>query len=406
MKTRSIILLLLSCQLSFAQQLRKSLEEIKEKNNLVGLTVCVVKDGEVINLENLGLRDVNRNLPLDNNTVFRIASVSKMFTVTALMQLYDKGLFKLDEDVSTYLGFKLRNPNYPDEPITFSMLMSHTSSLRDGEGYDKFLMASYNQKPFPLLSSVLVSDGPFFTSDMWSNTDAPSKGFFTYSNINFGILGTLVERLSGERFDKYCIEHLFKPMNIHASFDVRDISDVSNVGVIYRKENGNWTAQNDDWKGVRPADRELTGYVIGSNAVLFAPQGGLRVSASDLAKFLMMHQNNGNYKGVKILSEKAAQLMHKTVWSFNGKNGNSEKEFFTHYSLGCMRTDKLVSGVELLGHSGDAYGLLSGLYYSEKEKFGIIFITNGGEWKPGSYSGWQSVEEDVFKACYDYIRKQ
>ncbi|HEX3010222.1 MAG TPA: serine hydrolase, partial [Bacteroidales bacterium] len=199
---------------------------------------------------------------------------------------------------------------------------------------------------------------------------------------------------------------LFKPMDIHASFDVRDISDINNIGVIYRKENGSWTAQNDDWKGIRPGNRELADYVIGSNAVLFAPQGGLRVSARDLAKFLMMHQNNGSYKGVKILSEKTAQLMHKTVWSFNGGNGNSEKEFFTRYSLGCMRTDKLIPGVELLGHSGDAYGLLSGLYYSEKEKFGIIFITNGGEWKPGSYSGWQSVEEEVFKACYDYIREK
>lgn len=389
---------------SYAQDFKSELIKVKEKNNLVGLSVCLVKDGKVVFTHNDGLRDVDRNLPVNENTVFRIASVSKMFTVTALMQLYEKGAFKLNDDVSGYLGFKLRNPNFPENPITFQMLMSHTSSIRDGAGYDNFLSASYSQKPFPVLSSVLVPGGTFYTEDMWSKTDAPGSGFFQYVNLNFGILGTLVERISGERFDKYCINHIFKPLEMNASFDVRDIMDINNMAVLYRKEDGKWAPQNDNWRGVRPADRALEDYKIGSNAVLFAPQGGLRVSAADLTKFMIVQMNNGKLGKVRILADSTAKRMHKVIWTFNGNNGFSEKDFYTNYALAFMRTDKLVPGVDLIGHSGDAYGLLSGLYYSEKEKTGIVFMTNGGEWKPGVYSGWQTIEEDVMTACYKYLK--
>jgi CubicO group peptidase (beta-lactamase class C family) len=388
----------------YSQDFKQKLIEIKQKNNLTGISVCLVKDSRVVYSYHDGLRDVDRNLPVNENTVFRIASVSKMFTVTALMQLYEKGLFKLEEDVSKYLGFELRNPNFPDKPITFQMLMSHTSSIRDGVGYDNFLAASYSQKPFPLLSSVLLPGGTFFTEDIWSKTDAPGSNYFQYVNLNFGILGTLVERISGERFDKYCIAHIFKPLGMNASFDVRDIPDINNLAVLYRKENGKWTPQNDNWQGVRPPNRALEDYKIGSNAVLFAPQGGLRVSAADLTKFMILHMNNGKYGKVRIIADSTAKRMHQVVWSFNGSNGFSEKDFYTNYALAFMRTEKLVPGVELIGHSGDAYGLLSGLYYSEKEKFGIVFMTNGGEWKQGAYSGWQTIEEDIMTTCYRYLK--
>lgn len=388
---------------TFSQTLSERMQAVYDRNHLVGLSVCVIQKGKIDQEVYLGKRDLDRNLPVNENTVFRVASVSKMFTVTALMQLYDQGLFRMDDDVSRYLGFQLRNPNFPDVPITFSMLMSHTSGLRDGEGYGNFLMASYNQKPFPVLSTVVSPGGLYYTGDMWSKTESSGKGYFTYANINFGILGTLVERLSGERFDKYCINHIFNPLKISASFDIRDIPDINDLGVIYRKENGKWVPQNDQWKGIRPPSRDLSEYETGSNAVLFAPQGGLRISARDLSKFLVLHQNNGKLDGVRLLSDTAAKLMHRVVWEFNGENGASENYFFTRYAHGCMRTNRLVPGVELVGHSGDAYGLLSGLYYSETGDFGFVFITNGGEWTPGRYSGWQTVEEEVAGECIKYI---
>ncbi|NJK96375.1 MAG: beta-lactamase family protein [Bacteroidales bacterium] len=135
--------------LSFCQDITKQLKTIKEKHTAVGLTVNIINKGKLIYSFSDGLRDIERNLPLTENTSFRIASVSKMVTVTAIMQLYDQGLFKLNDDVSPFIGFELRNPAFPEIPVTFAMLMSHTSGLRDGTGYDSFLSASYRQKPYP-----------------------------------------------------------------------------------------------------------------------------------------------------------------------------------------------------------------------------------------------------------------
>ena len=250
---RSVFTLLTLILLSiggYSQTLSNKLEEIGKRNHLTGMSVCVIKSGKPICKVNEGFRDIARNLPVNDSTVFRIASISKMFTVTALMQLYDQGRFKLTDDVSSYLGFKLQNPNFPNVPITFTMLMSHTGSLRDGKGYDDFLSASYQGNSIPELRSVLCRDGTRYTEDIWSNSDAPGTGVFSYANINFGILGTLVECISHQRFDTYCIEHIFKTLQIGASFDVRDISNISNVAVIYRNQDSTWTPQNDNYKGV------------------------------------------------------------------------------------------------------------------------------------------------------------
>jgi hypothetical protein len=132
----------------------------------------------------------------------------------------------------------------------------------------------------------------------------------------------------------------------------------------------------------------------------------VRISAKDLTVFMLLHKKNGIYKGIRILSDSSARLMHKVVWKSNGQNGDTNNDFFTNYALGCMQTDKLIPGKMLIGHSGDAYGLLSDMYYSESEDFGIVFITNGGWLKKGNYSGWYSVEEDFFKACYLELKKQ
>ena len=110
---------------------------ITEKNfeQVLGFGVIAFKDGKKIYSYFGGKRNIEKNLPVTEDTKFRVASVSKMFTVFSIMQLVEQGKINLDEDVSKYLGFKLRNPNFPDEKITVRMLASHTSTLRDGKNY-------------------------------------------------------------------------------------------------------------------------------------------------------------------------------------------------------------------------------------------------------------------------------
>ncbi|MCX8010497.1 MAG: serine hydrolase [Ignavibacteria bacterium] len=379
------------------------LQEIKTKYQVVGMSVSVVKGDSIVFSKGYGLRDIGRSLPVNDSTVYRIASISKMITAAALMILYEQGLFNLDDDVSTYLGFTLRNPYFPTDVITFRKILSHTSSLRDGTGYDSFLSATYNNNPPPSLQSLLTPSGSYYTSDMFSSSKRPSANYFEYSNINFGVVGTLVEKISKKRFDIFCKEKIFQPLNISGSFNIQDIPNINNVAVLYRKSGGSWVPQTDNYGGVKPPARDLSSYVIGSNGVIFAPQGGLRISARDLSKFMLMIMNNGILNGVRILNDTIVTRMLKPEWIYNGSNGNNYYGIFNTYAFGNHRTSDLLPTETLFGHPGEAYGLISDMYFSQLKDYGIIFITNGGVWGYGIYSGWYNIEEDVYKACLNQL---
>ncbi len=389
---------------TFAQSsLDTKLQNIKTQYQVVGMSVAVVKGDTIAFSKGYGLRDVGRSLPVNDSTVYRIASISKMITAAALMILYEQGLFNLDDDVSSYLGFTLRNPTYPNDVITFRKILSHTSSLRDGTGYDSFLSATYNNTPPPSLQALLTAGGSYYTANMFSSSRSPSSNYFEYSNINFGVVGTLVERISNQRFDIFCKEKIFQPLGITGSFNIQDIPNINNVSVLYRKSGSTWVPQTDNYLGVKPPPRNLSGYVIGSNGVIFAPQGGLRCSANDLSKFMMMIMNGGILNGVRILNDSTVARMINPVWIYNGSNGNNYYGIFNTYAVGNHRTVNLLTGETLYGHPGEAYGLISDMYFSQIKDYGIIFITNGGVWGNGNYSGWYNIEEDVYKACYSQL---
>jgi CubicO group peptidase (beta-lactamase class C family) len=154
----------------------------------MGLSVVAVCDGKIAGEWYAGLRDLDRNLPVNENTKYRIASISKFVMTTAMMKLYDQKRLDLDRDVSDYLGFTLRNPNHPDTPITVRMLLTHTSSINEGESYDPFLMASYNNVSNPPLStSCWRREANTTLMDMWRK-EGPGE-YFTYCNANFGLAG-------------------------------------------------------------------------------------------------------------------------------------------------------------------------------------------------------------------------
>lgn len=405
MKNLFLILFLVCFASSLIAQssLDTKLQNIKTQYQVVGMSVAVVKGDTIVFSKGYGLRDIGRSLSVNDSTVYRIASISKMITAAALMILYEQGLFNLDDDVSSYLGFILRNPAYPNDVITFRKILSHTSSLRDGTGYDSFLSATYNNNPPPALQSLLTSGGSYYTANMFSSTRSPSSNYFEYANINFGVVGTLIERISNQRFDIFCKEKIFQPLQLAASFNIQDIPNINNVAVLYRKSGANWVAQTDNYNGVKPPPRNLSSYVIGTNGVIFGPQGGLRISTNDLSKFMMTIMNDGILGGVRILNDTTVDRMLNPNWIYNGSNGNNYYGIFNTYAFGNHRTTNLLPGELLFGHPGEAYGLISDMYFSKVKDYGIIFITNGGVWGSGNYSGWYNIEEDVYKACLSQL---
>ncbi len=390
--------------------LSQRLNAIRTKYSLAGLSVSVFRNTTILATGSSGLADVARSLPVTDSTLYRIASISKTVAATALMQLYEQGKFKLDDDVNSFIGFSLRNPNFPNDAVTFRMILSHTAGIVDGTGYDGFLSAT-STNPIPLISSVLVPFGTYYTSDMWLNKKPGT--FFTYTNMGFGVVGTLVERISGERFDQYCRNHIFLPLGLDASFNLNDLRNINNLAALYRTSGGQWVAQADNYKGVKPAPRDLSSYTIGSNGSLFGPQGNLRISAKDLAKFMIARMNGGIVNGVRILNDSTAQLMNTPVWTYNGTNGDNYYGLFrcwglgTHITTNTAKGDIVINGRNMAGHPGEAYGLISDAYYDvSKNGIGLVFMTNGkdGAYAFGTNSSFYTVEEAVFAAVNDLLK--
>jgi CubicO group peptidase (beta-lactamase class C family) len=377
-----------------------------------GLAVIVFKNGKEVYRNMMGNRflsprNKNWNLPVTSESRFRVASISKIFTAAGYMKLVEEGKINLDEDVSRYLGFTLRNPNYPNKPITSRMLLSHTSSIRD-----------YPTPYVPFKSNVKS----FFTSaDCWTRGKAPGS-YFSYCNLNFVLLATITEKVSGQRFDKYITKNVLKPLDIKGSFNLRDFSsaDLQKMGTLYRKtkgESGRYYAQIDDRPIELPSASLLSSYRPGTNAGIFSPQGGLRISPEELAHMLEMLLNQGKYKGREILKPATVQLMEKPVWKYNPAqpNGNIENDAIESYGLplqyfsgsGSTKPAPNRPDFDLVGHLGEAYGFIGGLMWQPGTKNGFIFLQNGfaTDYKhnKGRYSRNYRWEENFMKTIIENV---
>lgn len=388
-------------------QLEDALSEVMTDFNLMGMSVVTVCDGHVQEVFHAGLKDATRTLTVDDSTMYRIASVSKTITATGMMLLYDQGLFEWDTPISDILGYQVVNPNHPDTEITVEMVLSHQSSLQDGNGYGDFLGVTYGASSPPNLSELIVPGGDYYTSNMW-RTEMPGT-YFAYSNVNFGLIATLMEKLSGQRFDQFMKQHLLEPLEIAGSYHVADIENIDNVAVLYRNQGG-WTPQVDNYQGVPPAPADLPDYEPGTNGLYFGPQGSLRISALDLAKLMKLHLNDGLWNGEPLIQPSTLQAMRTALYTYNGTNGDNYYGLFRSWGRGIQRTTNTAGGdivlpeLEMWGHPGEAYGLISDWYYDPETRFGVIFATNGAfnGYDFGNYSAFYTVEEAVFSAVSEH----
>ncbi|MDD3653561.1 MAG: serine hydrolase [Desulfotomaculaceae bacterium] len=356
------------------------------KNQIVGISTAFIRNSQVVWAKGYGWEDLEDSRPADHNTVYRIASISKTITATALMQLWELGLFRLDDDISHYLGYQVRNPFYPSDKITFRMLLTHTSSILDTGGYASSLSSSCP----PLLREILLP-GCVANSNLTWGTYRPGTQF-NYSNFGAGIIGALVEVLSGQPFDLYTSEHIFRPLGMDASYAAADLVHYQKIAVLYETSaNGSFNPSFDFYsEGQRPPRRAsklpLGNYYIG-------PAGAVRSSVLDLAKFMIAHINDGVYNGVRILRKDTVDLMQQIQWSGFGLEG-----FYKQMGLMFHITDAL-AGRRLTGHAGEAYGLVSDMYFDRDERNGVIFITNGGYYQL-LMSGFTNIEEFVINYIY------
>lgn len=326
--------------------------------------------------------------PLTPDSLIRIASLSKLITSIGVMKLVEQNEIDLDADISGYLGFTLRNPAFPNVPITVRLLMTHNSSIRDdGEKY----WAAYPHTLQELFKpgSALWDKGAHF-----DNNSAPGKQF-VYTNLNYGILATIVERISGKRFDLFMINQIFKPLNIIAGYNWSGAENVASekIAALYRRsaKGDVWEAQIDDFKGGAPnvqvrteingveAQRALPlNMSVGDNGTLFSPQGGLRISVRDLTKLGAMLAGCGKVDNVRILKCNTVHAMMEPQWrlSKDGLNGDSEDGFYTAWGLGMHLVSWRQHKVLYPGHFADAYGLRGAMLIDpDTRTVGVYLIT-------------------------------
>jgi CubicO group peptidase (beta-lactamase class C family) len=347
---------------------------------LIALSACAARPAEVrlgfdasgetwVAARGLADRATKRHVTLDDPV--RVASISKLVVALGVMRLVEAGRLDLDADVSDRLGWRLRNPAFPDVPITLRLLLSHRSSLADGIDYIV---------PLGVRMRDAVAD-----AKAWDAAHGPGA-YFRYTNLNFGVIATVMEAATGERFDVLMAREVIAPLGLDACYNWgAGCSDaaVARAVVLYRV--GGEVAR-DDLGGKRPdcpvvttTGCDLVAYRPGENGAIFSPQGGLRISMRDLAKIgrMLLKHGDGFLKPESIATMEAAE------WAFDGFNGDTSRGLYCRYGLatqalptrrpGC-EDDLFADGATWVGHAGEAYALRSGLWIDRARGRGVAFF--------------------------------
>ncbi|MBZ4188586.1 serine hydrolase domain-containing protein [Niabella beijingensis] len=338
---------ILQLRSSAQEPLTTGLLKLMEQYRAVGMSVAVVKDNKIIYNRSFGYKDPEVKTLIQNTDLFRIASISKSFTATSLMQLIEQGRISLKDEVTKLVGFKVNNPQYPDIPITLEMLLSHTSSINDKNGY--FTLDAINPEKNPSWAKAY-------------NDYKPGTGY-EYCNLNFNLAGAILERASGERFDQYVKQHVLQPLQLYGGYLVDSLAR-DRLVPLYEYDDASKTFAVSPGAYTSPKAK-LVNYAKGYSTPVFSPTGGMKISALDLAKYMMMHMNYGSSNTVRIISEESSKTM---------QTKRSDKE---NYGLALWTTENLIAGEKMVGHTGDAYGLYSSMFFQPEKKFGFVVITNG-----------------------------
>jgi CubicO group peptidase (beta-lactamase class C family) len=271
--------------------------------HIPGLSIAVIDQGDLIHAAGFGLADIAAGRAMTPETLLNIGSVTKTITCTAVMQTYEQGRLKLDEPIDEHLPFKLRNPAFPDRPITPRQLLTHTSSIADGPAYElSYHCGDPSVTLQDWLEQYLTVRGNYFDAKTNFKDWAPG-GPYTYTNVGFGVLGLLVERLNGLSYADYCQEHIFAPLGMNNSrFLLAGMpreQHATPYAYIDRKDVATLTMLEPGWYARGGHKKIHVPHCLYSFPTM--PDGLARTSAAELARFLQAWMRGGTREGVRIL---------------------------------------------------------------------------------------------------------
>lgn len=285
--------------------------ELMADAGVPGVSVAAVDKGRILGGWGFGLADLAARRPMTADTVINIASVTKTMTCVAVLQLLEQGRLQLDDDVNRFLPFSVRNPGFPDTPITLRQLLVHTGTIDDGPSYgDSYACGDPTVGMESWLHAYLVPGGRLFAVTNFHAWAPGAKA--TYSNIGYAILGLVVERISGLPFTRYCEERIFAPLRMtRSSFYLREASrehQARPYDSVPASDAGGVVLRDPHWD-LPPsgtAKVQVPHCLYGNPTIA---DGMARSTANDLARFLAMIIRQGKLEGARLLDPRSVALM-------------------------------------------------------------------------------------------------
>ena len=351
------LLLPLAAAAEDSSALDSAADGIFKKRKAHGGMVVAAKDGEIVYQYCYGYANEMADEKVSPETYFRLASVSKLVTAVAAMRLVESGRLDLDENLGKILGgdqpYFAAAPKYPSVSLTPRHLMTHTSSINDKGGFAKNL-------PLRDVLDVKKKNRSGFASEK------PGTNY-RYSNYGAGIVGCILEAVTGQRITDAARELLFDPMGIDAAYHPTLLQQPELITTTYKYGVGMGKGMITRSYKLKEKYRET----VNVDKDYLESYGGLWIRGADLCKIGIMLCDYGLYEGQRILQEDTVREM---ISSQAGKGGISVD---SPYGLNVERVTNLVSGKMLYGHQGMADAVLCNLYFDPETRFVFALVTNG-----------------------------
>jgi CubicO group peptidase (beta-lactamase class C family) len=328
------------------------------REDIAGATISVVKDGKVLFEKGYGFADIEKRVPVSaDNTLFRPGSISKLFTWTGIMQQVEQGKLDLDRDVNDYLDFKI--PPAFGKPITLRNIMTHTP------GFEETVQELFvgDEKHLTPLGDYLKAHLP---ERIYPPGTTPA-----YSNYATAMAGYILQRVSGEKFDDYIENHIFKPLGMNSCTFRQPLPDALKSRMSNGYELASQPAHHFEFVNTEPA-------------------GSSSVTAADMTHFMIAHLQNGTYEGAQILRPETAQLMHSRQFA-NMPEMNA-------MALGFYEETR--NGHRIIGHGGDTQYFHSDLHLVPDVGLGFFISYNSAG--KGEVSARTAVWEKFLDRYFPY----
>ncbi len=327
----------------------------KNSQSIPGIATMIIKENEIIWNKNYGYRNLQNQLPVEDSTLFLMASVSKTFVATAVMQLWENGMIDLQGNINNYLptGFTVANPYYPSDVITVKMLMTHTSSLLDNWNI-MYPLISCGDSPISLntfLVNYLTPGGTYYSPTNFDNTPPPGQQW-NYTSVGCGLLALIIENLTGKSFDEYCRDSIFIPLSMNSTSWFLEGLNINNIATPY---DGSTPICHQGWP--------------------LYPAAFLRTNKIDLSKFLLAYMNDGVYNNVRILDSTTISYMLSDQLGYSV----TYQAPWWVWKQGLLWFNAYLINDSTWGHAGSWPGCLTYMCYDPVGKWGTIWFQN---WRP------------------------